>query len=111
MQQVSIVVAKDQIPNLLAYAGSKKLLHLMDIEDEGIPEGSARYETTELGLRASAAKNRITVLTSALEIGDLEPENIKAPVDNLAELAKFLDEETLGLEKSVREIEDEQGKL
>ena len=111
MQQVSIVVAKDQIPNLLAYAGSRKLLHLTEIEDEEIPEGSARYETTELALRASAAKNRVTALTSALEVGDLAPEKIKAPINNLTELAKFLDEETLGLEKSVREIEDEQGKL
>ncbi|HEX4919413.1 MAG TPA: hypothetical protein VFV92_01570, partial [Candidatus Bathyarchaeia archaeon] len=111
MQQVSIVVAKDQIPNLLAYAGSKKLLHLTEIEDEGIPEGSTRYETTDLALRASAAKNRITTLSSTLEIGDLQPEKIKAPIDNLDELARFLDEETLGLEKSVREIDDEQGKL
>src|SRR5215831_6763774 len=111
MQQVSIVVAKDQIPNLLAYAGSKKLLHLTEIEDQGIPEGSSRYETTDLALRASAAKNRITLLTQALEVGDIQAEQIKAPVDDLAELARFLDEQTLGLEKSVREIEDKYGKL
>jgi V/A-type H+/Na+-transporting ATPase subunit I len=111
MRHVSIVVAKDQLPNLLAYAGSKKLFHLTEVEDHGLPEGAERYESIELMARASTIKNRITTLTTTLQIGDVEAESLKAPVDNLDELAKFLDEETVKLEREVRQVEDEQGKL
>ncbi len=111
MRHVSIVVAKEQLPNLLAYAGSKKLFHLTEVEDNGLPEGAGRYQAMELLAKASTVKNRITTLTTALELGDSPIESLKAPVNNLEELARFLDDETLKLEHTVRQIEGEQGKL
>jgi len=111
MRHVSILVAKDQLPNLLSYAGSKKLFHLTDVEDNGLPEGAQRYEPMELMAKASTIKNRITTLTTTLSIEDMEGERLRVPVDNLDELAKFLDEQTLRLEHEVRQLEDEQGKL
>src|SRR5437016_13938092 len=65
----------------------------------------------ELLAKASTVKNRITTLTTALDLGDSTVETLKAPVNNLEELARFLDDETLKLEHTVRQIEDEQGRL
>jgi len=111
MQQVSIIVAKDQLPNLLAYAGSKKLFHLTEIEDDNIPEGAKRYEALELQARSSTIKNRITTLTMALKVNEAAPEKLKAPVNNIDALTSFLDNETVKLEHSVRQLEDAEGKL
>ena len=57
MQQVSIIVAKDQVPGLLAYAGSKNLFHLIEVEDNKIPEGAKRYEALELQAKSSTIKS------------------------------------------------------
>ena len=111
MRHVSIVVAKDQLPNLLAYAGSKRLFHLTEVEVEKLPEGSERYEVGELLTKASIIRNRVVALISALHIGDIPRLNLKAPLDNLQELARFLDDETLRIERSIRQIEDSQGKI
>src|SRR3989441_9392691 len=111
MRHVSILVAKDQLPNLLSYAGSKKLFHLTEVEDTGLPEGATRYQAMELLAKASTVKNRITTLTTALDLGDSTVEILKAPVNNLEELARFLGEETEKLEHSVRQLEDAEGKL
>jgi len=100
MRHVSIVVAKDQLPNLLAYAGSKRLFHLTEVEVEKLPEGSERYEVGELLTKASIIRNRVVALISALHIGDIPRLNLKAPLDNLQELARFLDDETLRIERS-----------
>lgn len=111
MQQVSVIVAKDQLPNLLAYAGSKKFFHLTEIEDEKIPEGAKRYESLELQAKSSTIKNRITTLTTALKVNEATPEKLDAPVNNIDALTRFLDEETVKLEHSVRQLEDSEGKL
>src|SRR5207247_10669142 len=111
MRHVSILVVKDQLPNLLSYAGSKKLFHLTEVEDNGLPGGARRYQALELLAKASTVKNRIASLTTALQTGESRIESLKVPVDNLEELANFLDDETLKLEHSVRQIDDEQGKL
>jgi V/A-type H+-transporting ATPase subunit I len=111
MQQVSIIVAKDQLPNLLGYAGSKKLFHLTDIEDDKIPEGAKRYEALELQAKSSTIKNRITSLTTALKVSEATLERLDAPVNNIDALTRFLDEETVKLEHSVRQLEDAEGKL
>ncbi len=111
MQQVSIIVAKDQLPNLLAYAGSKRVFHLTEIEDDKIPEGAKRYEALELQAKSSTIKNRITTLNAALKVNDAKPEKLDAPVNNIDALTRFLDEETLKLEHSVRQLEDAEGKL
>src|SRR5437763_3926853 len=94
MRHVSILVVKDQLPNLLSYAGSKKLFHLTEVEDNGLPEGARRYQALELLAKASTVKKRIASLTTALQNGELRVENQIAPVDNMDELATFLDEET-----------------
>ncbi len=112
MQQVSIIVAKDQVPGLLAYAGSKNLFHLIETEDNKIPQGAKRYEALELLARSSTIKSRVTGITAVIKyLPESGLENIDAPVDNLDALSKFLDEETGKLEHSVRELEDAEGKL
>ncbi len=111
MRHVSIVVAKDQLQNLLAYAGSKKLFHLTEVDDNGLPEGIERYQSLELVAKASTVKNRITAMSTTLKLDDYPTESINAPVDNLEELARFLDDETMKLEHSLRQIEASQGKV
>src|SRR5438270_1334301 len=111
MQQVSIIVAKDQLPNLLGYAGSKRLFHLTEIQDDSIPEGAKQYEALELQAKASTIKSRLTTLTTALNVSEATFENLDAPVNNIEALTRFLDEETGKLEHSVRELEGAEGKL
>ncbi len=111
MEQVSIIAAKDQLPNLLAYAGSKKLFHLTEIEDDKIPEGAKRYEALELQAKSSTIKSRITTVTHALKIGEAPLEKLDAPINNIDALTKFLDEETVKIEHQVRQLEDAEGKL
>jgi V/A-type H+/Na+-transporting ATPase subunit I len=111
MQQVSIIVAKDQLPNLLGYAGSKKLFHLTEIDDQKIPEGARRYEALELQAKSSTIKNRLTTVTSALKLGEATPEKLDAPVNNVEALTSFLDEETGKLEHQVRQLEVTEGRL
>ncbi|OLD44391.1 hypothetical protein AUI51_02520 [archaeon 13_1_40CM_2_52_4] len=111
MQQVSIIVAKDQLPNVLGYAGSKKLFHLTEIESDKIPEGAKRYEALELQAKSSTIRNRIATLTTALGISEATLEKLDAPVDNVEALTKFLDEETGRLEHQVRQLEAAEGKL
>src|SRR5256712_11714732 len=111
MRHVSIVVAKDHLPNLSAYAGSKGVFPLTEVEVDKLPEGSKRYEAGELISKASIIKNRVVTLTTALQIGDMPPLNLKAPLDNLPELARFLHDETLRIERSIRQIEDSRGRI
>src|SRR5881628_3197869 len=111
MQQVSIIVAKDQLPNLLGYAGFKKLFHLTEIEDDRIPEGAKRYEALELQAKSSTIKSRLTIITTALKVYESTIENLDAPINNIEALTRFLDEETGKLEHSVRQLEDAEGKL
>jgi len=111
MQQVSIIVAKDQLPNLLGYAGSKRLFHLTEIEDDSIPEGAKRYEALELQAKSSTIKSRLTTLTTALNLSEATFENLDAPVNSIESLTRFLDDETGKLEHSVRELEAAEGKL
>src|SRR2546426_10366264 len=111
MQQVSIIVAKDQLPNLLGYAGSKKLFHLTEIEDGSIPEGAKRYEALELQAKSSTIRSRLIILNTALRLSESRFEHLEAPVNNIEALTRFLDEETVKLEHWVRELEDAEGKL
>jgi vacuolar-type H+-ATPase subunit I/STV1 len=111
MQQVSIIVAKDQLPNLLSYAGREKILHLVTIEEEQLPPGATPYEATGLLSKSAIIRNRISVLTAALQPIGGKPEKIEAPIHSIDELALFLDQETSKLEGSVHELEEAQGKL
>src|SRR6266705_923130 len=110
MQQVSIIVAKDQLPNLLGYVGAKRLCDLTEIEDNTIPEGAKRYQALELQAKSSTIKSRLTTLNTALKVSESTLENLDAPV-NIEALTRFLDEETGKLEHSARELEGAEGKL
>jgi len=111
MHQVSIVVAKDELPNLLSYAGREQMIHLMTIEDEQLPPGATPFEATSLLSKSATIRNRISALAAALEQVEVQPEKIEAPIRNIDELALFLDQETSKLEGSVRQLEESQGKL
>ncbi len=111
MHRVSIIVAKEQLANFLAFAGTKKLFHLVQVADEKLPDGAQHYEAAQLLARSSTVKNRIATLTTALPISESTPERIEAPLNNLDSLSKFLDEETAKLEQSVRHLESAEGKL
>src|SRR5437667_3483405 len=111
MHQVSIVVAKDELPNLLSYAGREQMIHLMTIEDEQLPPGATRFEATSLLSKSATIRNRISALAAALEQVEVQSEKIEAPIHNIDEIALFLDQETSKLEGSVRQLEESQGKL
>src|SRR5207244_11917449 len=111
MQQVSIIVAKDQLPNLLGYAGSKKLFHLTEIEDGSIPEGAKRYEALELQAKSSTIRSRLIILNTALRLSESRFEHLEAPVNNIEALTRFLDEDTAQLENLRRQLQAATGKL
>ena len=111
MHQVSIIVAKDQLPNLLSYAGREQVIHLVTIEDEKLPQGAAPFEATGLLSKSATIRNRISALVTALQPIEEQPEKINAPTHDIDELALFLDQETSKLEGSVHELEESQGKL
>ena len=111
MRQVSIIVAKDELPNLLSYAGKEQVIHLTTIEDETLPSGVVPFEATSLLSKSATIRNRISALNSTLRPLEGEPERIAAPIHNIDELALFLDRETSKLEGSVRELEESQGRL
>ena len=92
MHQVSIIVAKDELPNLLSYAGREQMIHLMTIEDEQLPPGATRFEATSLLSKSATIRNRISALAAALEQVEVQPEKIEAPIHNIDELALFLDQ-------------------
>ena len=92
MHQVSIIVAKDQLPNLLSYAGKEQVIHLITVEDEKLPPGAAPFEATSLLSKSATIRNRISALASALQRIEGEPEKIEAPIHNVDELALFLDQ-------------------
>jgi V/A-type H+-transporting ATPase subunit I len=111
MHQVSIIVAKDELPNLLSYAGREQLIHLMTIEDEQLPPGATPFEATSLLSKSATIRNRVSALATALRSIDVQPERIEAPIHNIDELALFLDQETSKLEGSIHQLEESQGKL
>jgi len=111
MHQVSIIVAKDELPNLLSYAGREQMIHLMTVDDEQLPPGATPFEATGLLSKSATIRNRISALTAALQPVEGNPEKIEAPIHNIDELALFLDQETSKLEGSVRQLEESQGKL
>ncbi len=111
MHQVSIIVSKDQLPNLLSFAGREEIIHLITIDDEHLPSGATPSEATGLLSKSATIKNRVSALTSTLQPNDANPEKIEAPIHNIDELVLFLDQETSKLEASIRDLEESQGKL
>ena len=111
MRQLSIIVPKAQLHNLLSYAGQDRSLHLVDVPKEKLPEGASSYEATGLLAEASSLKNRLAGLNSALAYASSSSEKLEAPLGSLEELASFLDKEASAIEQAVRQHEDAQGKL
>jgi len=111
MHQVSVIVAKDQLPNFLSFAGREQIIHLVTVEDEQLPPGAAPFEATGLLAKSAIIRNRISVLIASLQPIKSKPEKIEVRIHDIDELALFLDQETSRLEASVRELEESQGKL
>ncbi len=111
MHQVSILVAKDELPNLLSYAGKEQMIHLIAVDDEQLPPGATPFEATSLLSKSVTIRNRISALAAALQPVQGQAEKIEAPIHDIDELALFLDQETSKLEGSVRQLEESQGKL
>src|SRR5437867_1864428 len=111
MRQLSIIVPKAQLHNLLSYAGQDRSLHLVDVPKEKLPEGASSYEATGLLAEGSSLKNRLAGLTSALAYGSSSSEKLEAPLGSLEELSSYLDKEASAIEQAVRQHEDAQGKL
>ena len=86
MHQVSIIVAKDELPNLLSYAGKEQMIHLMTVDDEQLPPGATPFEGTSLLSKSATIRNRISALAAALQQVEVEPEKIEAPIHNIDEL-------------------------
>ncbi len=111
MHQVSIIVSKDQLPNLLTFAGREEIIHLITTDDEHLPSGATPSEATGLLSKSATIKNRVSALVSTVQTSDVRPEKIEAPTHDIEELALFLDQETSKLEASIHELEESQGKL
>ncbi len=111
MRRLSIIVPKEELHNLLAYAGQDQSLHLVEVPGKGLPEGAEPYEATNILARSSTIRNRITVLASALGTANASPERVDAPIESLEALADFLDKETAKLEQSIRRHEDAEAKV
>ncbi|HZY95213.1 MAG TPA: V-type ATPase 116kDa subunit family protein [Candidatus Bathyarchaeia archaeon] len=111
MEQVSIIVAKDQLANLLAFTGKHKIFHQIEVLEETLPEGAKRIEAGELLGKASNIRNRTQTLLAGLELGEGPGEKIEAPSNDPETLAKFLDEEMAKKEKEFREVERSEERL
>src|SRR6058998_2607249 len=111
MRQLSIIVPKAQLHNLLSYAGQDRSLHLVDVPKNKLPEGASGYEATGLLAEASSLRNRLAGLTSAIAYSSSSSEKLEAPFGSLEELASYLDKEASAIEQTVRQHEDAQGKL
>src|SRR3989475_7217452 len=111
MHQVSIIIAKDELPNLLSYAGREQMVHRVATADEPLPPVAGPVEATGLLSKSATIRNRISALAAALQPIEGQTEKIEAPIHNIDELALFLDQETSKLEGSVRVLEESQGKL
>src|SRR2546426_12555844 len=94
MHQVSIIVAKDELPNFLSYAGREQMIHLTAVEDEQLPPGAAPFEATGLLSQSATIRDRISSLAAPLPPTKSQPEKSQAPTHNIDELAPFLDQET-----------------
>jgi len=90
MHQVSIIVAKDELPNLLSYAGREQMIHLVTVDDEHLPPGAAPFEATGLLSKSATIRNRnrrklrlqFTTSMSSPSSSTKKPQNSKGPSAN-----------------------------
>ncbi len=111
MRQLSIIVPKGQLHNLLSYAGQDKSLHLVEVPRDQLPEGANPYEATGLLAGSSSLRNRLGVISSGIGGSPTAGEKLEVPLGSLEELAEYLDKETAKLEQIVRQHEDALGRL
>lgn len=111
LSQVSILVAKDQLSCFLAFAGRRKLFHLVDVPEAQLPDGSKRFQVAELLAHASAVRNRIQSVKTTLDINGPISGKRSFETNDLETLLKSIDEITLTLEKSARELESTRSKI
>lgn len=111
MRQLSIIVPKEQLHNLLLYAGQEKILHLTSVPHKGLPDGVERYEASNILARSTTIRNRILSLAAPLSSTEASTENIEAPIQDLELLASFLEGETASLEEVVRQTEESLAKI
>jgi V/A-type H+/Na+-transporting ATPase subunit I len=111
MRQLSIIVPKEELHNLLTYACQDQSLHLVDVPKTSLPDGASPFEATSLLARSSTLRSRLGTLSSV--IGDTVPAQLSPSVSlsDLDGLADYLDSETVKLEQVVRHHEDDVGKL
>ena len=67
MRQLSIIVPKSELHNLLSYASQDQSLHLVEVPADGLPDGANQYEAAGLLAESSSLRNRLGALTSAIE--------------------------------------------
>jgi V/A-type H+-transporting ATPase subunit I len=111
MEQVDIIVAKDQLPMLLAFAGKHRIFHQIEIVEGTLPEGASQLEGTDLLAKAANLRNRSSTLANMLQAGEIVPEKLPAPLDNMDELGKFIEQELSRIEAPLRNIETKETKL
>src|SRR3989454_4822601 len=111
MRRISIIIPRDQLHNLLSYAGRSEILHLVEVPVGDLPPGASKYDLAGVLTHSSAIKSKIAALNSVLGSADLPVENIDAPLESLDSLAAYLSSETAQLEQPVRQLEESAGKL
>ncbi|TMI25444.1 hypothetical protein E6H36_06640 [Candidatus Bathyarchaeota archaeon] len=111
MRLVSIIIPRERLHNLLAYAGDSEILHLVEVAGDHLPPGASKYDIASVLAHSSPAKSKIAALNSALGTADLPLEKIDAPVESLDSLAAFLGSECSRLEQPVKQLEESAGKL
>jgi V/A-type H+/Na+-transporting ATPase subunit I len=111
MRQLSIIVRKEELHNLLTYACQDQSLHLVDVPKTSLPDGASPFEATSLLARSSTLRSRLGTLSSV--IGDAVPASLSPSISlsDLEGLADYLDSETVKLEQVIRHHEDDVGKL
>ena len=112
MEQVDIIVVRDQLPNLLEFAGKNNIFHQIEFLDAKLPEGVKPVQAIDILAKSANLKTRSNTLTNTLQVGEqIQPEKLQAPTDNLEDLASFIDQELSKIEAPVRELENREAKL
>ncbi len=111
MRLISIIIPKEQLHNMLSYAGRSEILHLVEFPGDDLPPGASQYDLAGVLTHSSAIKSKIAALNSVLGTVDLPIEKIDAPLESLDSLAAYLSSESARLEQPVKQLEESAGKL
>ncbi len=111
MRLISVIIPREQLHNLLSYAGHSEILHLVEVPGDDLPPGASKYDLAGVVTHSSAIKSRIAALSSVLGTADIPVEKIDAPLESLESLAAYLSSESARLEQPVKQLEVSAGKL